>query len=285
MAMIRSIKARREQNIQPQPLLSSTQRTNTPPLSTTASTATAPLIELRQIIKQFDTPAGQFIALNNVDLTIQSGKFVAILGKSGSGKSTLINIVTGIDRPTSGEVIIEGTPIHTLGRRALTQWRGENIGVVFQFFQLLPTLTLVENVMMPMEFCNLYRPRQRRERAMMLLETVEIADHAHKLPSMVSGGQQQRAAIARALANDPPLLVADEPTGNLDSQTTKMIFKLFQQLVREGKTILMVTHDEDIASRVSQVVFIADGQIVDQFDPTLQRRARVSDVLARLADS
>jgi ABC-type lipoprotein export system ATPase subunit len=190
---------------------------------------------------------------------------VAVIGKSGSGKSTLINMITGIDRPTSGEVLVNGTPVHTLSEGQLAVWRGRTIGVVFQFFQLLPTLTLAENIMLPMDFCGLYTPRERYARAMRLLEQMDMAAHANKLPSAISGGQQQRVAIARALANDPPILVADEPTGNLDSKTAESVFRMFEQLVDQGKTILMVTHDQDLAKRVTRTVIIADGEVIDEY--------------------
>jgi putative ABC transport system ATP-binding protein len=223
------------------------------------------LIEVRQVIKNFDTAAGTFTALKNVDLKVNAGEFVAVIGKSGSGKSTLINMIAGIDRPTSGEVFVGDTAVHKLNENQMAIWRGRHLGIVFQFFQLLPTLSIVENVMLPMDFCNVYSPRERRKRAMNLLEQVEMAGHANKLPSAVSGGQQQRVAIARALANDPPIIVADEPTGNLDSKTADSVFKLFDTLVKENKTILMVTHDNDLAKRVSRAVLISDGQIIEEY--------------------
>jgi ABC-type lipoprotein export system ATPase subunit len=223
------------------------------------------LIDVRQIVKTFQSTAGSFTALKGVDLQIDRGEFVAIIGKSGSGKSTLINMLTGIDRPTSGEVFVGDTPVHTLSEGQMAVWRGRNLGVIFQFFQLLPTLTVVENVMLPMDFCNMYQPRERRTRAMHLLSQVEMAQQADKLPSAVSGGQQQRVAIARALANDPPILVADEPTGNLDSKTANAVFQLFENLVQQGKTVLMVTHDSDLAKRVSRAIIVADGEIVNEY--------------------
>ncbi|MHB0877047.1 MAG: ABC transporter ATP-binding protein, partial [Anaerolineae bacterium] len=195
---------------------------------------------------------------------IDGGEFVAVIGKSGSGKSTLINMLTGIDRPTSGEVLVGDTAVHELTEDQMAVWRGRNLGIVFQFFQLLPTLTIAENVMLPMDFCGLYSPRERWQRAMGLLDQVDMVDQADKLPSAVSGGQQQRVAIARALANDPPILVADEPTGNLDSRTAQSVFDLFAGLVARGKTIVMVTHDRDMAKRVSRTIIIADGEIVEQ---------------------
>lgn len=222
------------------------------------------LIELRNVVKVYDTPAGKFHALKGINLCVDTHEFVAIIGKSGSGKSTLINMITGIDRPTSGEIYVGDTAVHRLSEGEMAVWRGKHVGVIFQFFQLLPTLTLVENVMLPMDFCNTYPRRERYERAMQLLEHVGMADHAHKLPSAVSGGQQQRVAIARALANDPPIIVADEPTGNLDSKTANAIFDLFTRLVEEGKTIVMVTHDQDLARRVTRAVTVADGEIKDE---------------------
>lgn len=223
------------------------------------------LIDLRQLNKIYHTDAGDFPALKDIDLKIGRGEFVSVIGKSGSGKTTLINMLTGIDRPTSGEIYIGGTPIHQLNEGQMAVWRGRNLGVVFQFFQLLPTLSVMQNVMIPMDFCNMFTPVERRERAMHLLELVDIAEHAHKPPSRLSGGQQQRAAIARALANDPPIIATDEPTGNLDSKTAGQIFDLFQQLVEDNKTILMVTHDEDLAQRATRTVIISDGEIVNEY--------------------
>lgn len=218
-------------------------------------------IELVEIRKRYITGAGEFEALRGVDLQVMAGEFVAVVGKSGSGKSTLINMITGIDRPTGGQIWVAGMPVHTLTENQIAVWRGHTVGVVFQFFQLLPTLTALENVMLPMDFCNLYDARGRQKRAMQLLETVGVGDQAGKLPSNLSGGQQQRVAIARSLANDPPLLVADEPTGNLDSRTADAVIKLFTELAREGKTILMVTHDNDLAQRASRIVTVAEGLI------------------------
>jgi ABC-type lipoprotein export system ATPase subunit/CRP-like cAMP-binding protein len=224
-----------------------------------------PLIEVRNLVKVYKTPAGDFTAVKGIDVEVQAGEFVGIIGKSGSGKSTFINMLTGIDRPTSGEVVIGGAPVHAFNESQMAAWRGKNLGIVFQFFQLFPTLTLLENVILPMELNKLYSKRERRERAMSLLERVEMADQAHKLPSAVSGGQQQRVAIARSLANDPPLIVADEPTGNLDSKTAEKIFHLFEELVASGKTILMVTHDSDLARRVDRTIVISDGEIVNEY--------------------
>jgi putative ABC transport system ATP-binding protein len=221
------------------------------------------LIHIAEVVKTYDTGEVPFTALRGVNLDVDAGEFVGLIGKSGSGKTTLINMITGIDRPTSGHVLVDETPVHELSENALAIWRGKTIGVVFQFFQLLPTLTVIENVMLPMDFCNVHRSDDRPAVAMDLLEQVEMADQAHKLPSALSGGQQQRVAIARALANDPPIIAADEPTGNLDSKTADAVFTLFEQLVSRGKTIVMVTHDTDLASRVTRALHVADGEIVE----------------------
>ncbi len=223
-----------------------------------------PLIELKQVKKAYKTPAGDFYALNGINLKVQKGEFVTVVGKSGAGKSTLINMITGIDRPTQGEVIVGQYTVHRMSEEKIAQWRGQNVGVIFQFFQLLPNMTCAQNVMLPMDFANVYgSPRERRERALHLLEQVGIADQADKLPSAVSGGQRQRVAIARALANDPAILVADEPTGNLDSRTANEVFGVFERLVGEGKTVFMVTHDKDIAARSDRNIEICDGLIMD----------------------
>jgi putative ABC transport system ATP-binding protein len=222
------------------------------------------LVDLQQVVKTYQTTAGAFVALDGVDLRVSTGEFVSIIGKSGSGKSTLINMITGIDRPSSGQVLVNDTAVHTLGEEQIAVWRGRTIGVIFQFFQLLPTLTAVENVMLAMDYGQLYPPRERPQRAVHLLEQMGLAAHAHKLPSALSGGQQQSVAIARAMANDPPILAADEPTGNLDSKTTESVFRLFEDLVDGDKTILMVTHDNDLARRARRTVVLADGKIVDE---------------------
>jgi len=222
------------------------------------------LIDLHQVVKTFETPAGKFTALRGVDLHIDESEFVSIVGKSGSGKSTLINMITGIDYPTSGEVWVDGADVRHLNEGQMAAWRGHTIGVVFQFFQLLPTLTAIENITLPMDFCQTYPLAQRRERAMHLLELVGVADQAHELPSALSGGQQQSVAIARALANDPPLLAADEPTGNLDSRAADAVFQLFERLVDNGKTILVVTHDNDLAKRAKRTIVLADGEIANE---------------------
>jgi putative ABC transport system ATP-binding protein len=222
------------------------------------------LISLRQVVKTYQTAAGPFAALKGVDLDIGVGEFVSVIGRSGSGKSTLINMLTGIDRPTAGQVWVDGTAVQALTEEHIAIWRGRTIGVIFQFFQLLPTLTAVENVMLPMDYGRRFPRAERPARAMHLLEQVQMAAHAHKLPAALSGGQQQSVAIARALANDPPILVADEPTGNLDSHTAGVVLSLFERLVCAGKTILMVTHDNDLARRTMRTVVIADGWIEDE---------------------
>lgn len=220
------------------------------------------LIDLHGVTKAYDVAAGRFLALKTIDMQVNAGEFVAVVGKSGSGKSTLINMITGIDNPTAGEVFVANTAVHELDQEQLAVWRGKNVGIVFQFFQLLPTLTVLENVILPMDFCNTFPQRERHDRAIALLEKMGIAEQADKLPSDLSGGQQQRAAIARALANDPQILVADEPTGNLDSQTSDAIMQLFADLAREGKTVVMVTHERDLSKYFTRSIMLADGLIV-----------------------
>lgn len=219
------------------------------------------LIDLRDVVKAYETGAGDVTVLKDVSLTIQKSEFVSVVGPSGSGKSTLLNMITGIDRPTSGEIYVAGEAVHRLSENQLARWRGRSVGVIFQFFQLLPTLTVLENVMLPMDFCKVYKRRERRTRAMHLLEQVAIADQAHKLPSTLSGGQQQRTAIARALATDPPLIVADEPTGNLDTATAGEVFEMFERLVEQGKTLMIVTHDSSLSERTGRMLHILDGRI------------------------
>jgi putative ABC transport system ATP-binding protein len=225
------------------------------------ATMNQPLIHVRNVVKSFRVGDTDITILHKLSFTIQAGEFVSIVGPSGNGKSTLLNMITGIDRPTAGEIMIHGRPIHRMSEDQLAGWRSTEVGIVFQFFQMLPALSLLKNVILPMDFARQYSPRERRERAMDLLALVGLADQADKLPSMVSGGQQQRAAIARALANDPPLLVGDEPTGNLDSQTAQDVFALFEKLVAQGKTILLVTHDKELAQRVPRRLEIVNGCI------------------------
>jgi len=220
-----------------------------------------PIVQIRDVVKTFRVGDLDVTILKGISLDVKKGEFLSVVGPSGNGKSTLLNMITGIDRPTSGEVIVTGQPIHKLSEDKLAAWRGEYVGIIFQFFQMLPALSLVQNVILPMDLAKKYAQRERRERAMHLLEIVGLTDQANKLPANVSGGQQQRAAIARALANDPQILIADEPTGNLDSRTAYDIFDLFSQVVQEGKTLVMVTHDKELARRVPRVVEILDGMI------------------------
>jgi putative ABC transport system ATP-binding protein len=219
------------------------------------------LIDLRDVVKTYETGAGGVTVLKDIDLRVREGEFVGVVGPSGSGKSTLLNMITGIDRPTSGEVYVGGQAVHKLSENQLARWRGKTVGVIFQFFQLLPTLTIIENVMLPMDFCGVYKRWERKKKAMELLELVGIAQHANKLPSALSGGEQQRAAIARALANNPPMIVGDEPTGNLDTQTASEMFALFDRLVEQGKTLLIVTHDRELSKQMGRVIHLLDGRI------------------------
>jgi putative ABC transport system ATP-binding protein len=221
------------------------------------------VIELRGASRVYPTPQGNFAALAGVDLSLAAGELIAVVGKSGSGKSTLVNLVAGIDRPTAGTVKVAGTSLTELPESKLSSWRGRHVGVVFQFFQLLPTLTILENVMLPIDLCGTLTTTKARERARALLDRVGISDQANKLPTALSGGQQQRAAIARALANDPPVVLADEPTGNLDSNTADAILDLLRELARTGKTIVTVTHERDIASRADRVVTLVDGRVAE----------------------
>jgi len=230
--------------------------------------STSPLIELHGVTKHYHTKAGAFPALKDIDLEIYPGEFLGVVGKSGAGKSTLLNMITGVDQLSSGEIRVRanGSTVNLtdLTENQLTLWRGRNLGVIYQSFQLLPMLTLAQNVMMPMDLSGFYHPRKNKERALELLNMVELDKHIDKYPSEISGGQQQRVAIARALANDPPLLVADEPTGSLDSVTADHIFKLFQRLLDDNRTIIMVTHDQGLLPRFSRYIQIADGQLVGE---------------------
>ena len=227
-----------------------------------------PLIQLDQVVKIYETAAGDFTALKNVSLQIFPGEFFGVLGKSGAGKSTLLNMVTGVDQISSGEVLIgkgsDRVSVHSLSEDNLALWRGKNLGIVFQSFQLLPMLSLVDNIMLPLDLCGLYRQHEALGRAMELLRIVELEEHARKLPSQISGGQQQRVAIARALVADPPIIVADEPTGSLDSVTADHIFTIFEKLVDMGKTILMVSHDTILSPRFSRHMIIQDGEILPE---------------------
>ncbi len=240
---------------------------NAPTLTPAREPPPPPLVEMDRIVKNFHSPAGDFLALKGVSVNFYPGEFVSIVGRSGSGKSTLANMITGIDHPTSGAVRIGGTNLHHLKEGQMSSWRGRNLGIVFQFFQLMPILTLLENVKLPMDLCNRWPRPERTARALHLLERVGLQDFAHQRPDAVSGGQQQSAAIARALANDPPLLIADEPTGNLDSHTARSVFAIFTQLVAGGKTIIMVTHDQSLAEQTGRVIRISDGQLLDDTRP------------------
>ena len=226
-----------------------------------ATRAKPPIVEVKNVIKSFPVGDTEITILKGVSLTVQPGEFVAIVGPSGNGKSTLLNMITGIDRPSSGEVYVTGQPLHTMTENQMAIWRGEHLGIIFQFFQMLPALSLIQNIILPMEFAGNYTRQERQERAMGLLELVGLADQANKLPSMVSGGQQQRAAIARSLANDPPMIVADEPTGNLDAKTANEVFNIFYKLVESGKTMLMVTHDRELARRIPRMIEVVNGLI------------------------
>jgi putative ABC transport system ATP-binding protein len=220
-------------------------------------------IQVSDVVKAYPLGAGAVVAVDHLSLDVAQGEFVAIVGRSGSGKTTLLNLLAGIDRPTSGAVHAAGADLGSLSESGLATWRGRNVGLVFQFFQLLPTLTVAENVMLPMDFARTIPARSRRDRAQELLEHVGIGDQADELPATLSGGQQQRAAIARALANDPPLLLADEPTGNLDSATAQAVLELFADLNTEGRTIVVVTHERDVRSIVGREVTLMDGRVVD----------------------
>jgi putative ABC transport system ATP-binding protein len=230
------------------------------------------IIELRNVSKTYSTAAGDFIALTNVNMNILAGEFLGIVGKSGAGKSTLLNMINGVDQLSSGEVIVradnENISIHTMSEDERARWRGKKMGVVYQSFQLLPMLTLIDNITLPMDLSDNYKPRESKERAMQLLQLMELEEHANKLPAFISGGQQQRVAIARALANDPPILVADEPTGSLDSITADHIFEVFEHLITDqGKTIVMFSHDVGLVSRFSRSLTIADGELLSEAVP------------------
>jgi len=221
----------------------------------------APIVDAKNVVKRFSLGATEVTILKGISFQVYPGEFVIIIGPSGNGKSTLLNMCTGIDYPNEGQVIVTGKDIHALNANDQSLWRGEAVGIIFQFFQMMPSLTLFNNVMLPMELAGKYNGQERKERAEHLLEIVGLQEQMHKLPSMVSGGQQQRAAISRALANDPPLLIADEPTGNLDPKSAGIVFDIFKQLVTEGKTIMMVTHDKELAEQVSRQIEIVDGRI------------------------
>jgi len=220
-------------------------------------------IHLEQVSRSFSTKSIRFVALKNIDLSISQGEHIAIVGKSGSGKSTLLNMLTGIDHPSRGTVTINETQVHTLNESSLATWRGKNIGIVFQFFQLIPTLSILENILIAMDFVNVIPKKERAKRAESLLLQTGITAQANKLPASLSGGEQQRAAIARALANNPPIIVADEPTGNLDSKTTEVIQELFEGLVKSGKTVIVVTHEQVFNSKYDRIIMLKDGMVVE----------------------
>jgi putative ABC transport system ATP-binding protein len=249
-----------------------------------------PLIEMLDIVKTFKTPAGEFTALKKVSASFYSGEFVSVVGKSGSGKSTLVNMLTGIDHPTSGRVRAGGISLHELNESDMSLWRGRNLGVVFQFFQLLPTLSLLENVALPMDLAGKFPAGEREARAESLLRLVGLEQNAHALPDAISGGQQQSAAIARALANDPPVLVADEPTGNLDTRAAEAVFDIFKGLARQGKTIIMVTHDSSLASQTDRMMLLSDGELIldssdfnGWLDYAPEERSRLLEAVQRTA--
>ncbi len=228
-------------------------------------------IQIKNLVKTFETPAGPLNVLRGIDFEINKGDFVSLVGPSGSGKTTLLNMLTAVDTPTAGDVIIGGVPVTQAPQRKLTKWRARNVGIVFQFFQLLPTLTVLENVIAPMDFANVWKPRERKDIALKLLDRFDIKDQAFKTPDMLSGGQQQRVAIARALANNPPLVVGDEPTGNLDRMSAGKVFELFQQLADRGTTVVIVTHDRDLVRNVPKLFELRDGTIGET---TLEAAAR-----------
>jgi putative ABC transport system ATP-binding protein len=223
-----------------------------------------PLIRVIDLVKTYHTGTGTLDALRSINLTVYHGEYLGVIGKSGAGKTTLINMLSGVDQITTGEVLVNGTAVHTLKEDQLAKWRGLNIGVIYQSFHLLPMLSLRDNITLAMDFCGNYRRGASEKRAMALLEQVELVEHAYKRPANISGGQKQRAAIARALANDPPVILADEPTGRLDSATSEIIFKIFEALIAQGKTIMMVSHDRTLVKRVSRVIKLEDGRIIHE---------------------
>ncbi len=237
-------------------------------------------IQTSNLIKTYETPAGPLNVLRGIDLELEKGSFVAMVGSSGGGKTTFLNMLTGVDRPTSGMVFVDGVDVGNTSERKLTRWRGRNVGIVFQFFQLLPTLTIIENVIMPMDFCDVHKSSERRDKAMALLERFDVADQADKTPDMLSGGQQQRVAIARALANDPPLIIGDEPTGNLDRMSAAVVFDTFYEMQEQGHTIIVVTHDREVVRDVPNVLTLEDGLIeASPVGAAARRRTREQQAL------
>ncbi len=251
------------------PILDEEQTTRQATASASTPPQAQPLIELRQVVKVYQTAAGDFSVLKGITAKIFPGEFVGVIGKSGAGKTTLLNMITGVDQITTGEVIFKTNgdapiSVHELSENELALWRGRNLGIVHQSFQLLPQLTLIDNIILPQDFCGIYRSKVSKKRALELLDMVDLTVHAYKLPAYISGGQKQRVAIARALVNDPPVIVADEPTGSLDSLTAGSIFEIFESLVKQGRTIVMVTHDNNLAPRFSYRLHISDGQISEE---------------------
>ena len=243
-----------------------------------------PFIQISQLIKTYETPAGPLGVLQGIDLEVERGNFIALVGPSGGGKTTFLNMITGVDRPTSGMVVVDGVDVSTTSERKLTRWRARTIGIVFQFFQLLPTLTVLENVMMPMDFTGVHRPKDRREKAMSLLERFDVADQASKTPDLLSGGQQQRVSIARALANDPVLLIGDEPTGNLDRMSAAVVFETFYELQEQGHTVIIVTHDRDVVRDVPTVLTLRDGLVEStSLEAAARRQTREQQALRTAA--
>ena len=243
-----------------------------------------PLIQIRDLVKTYETPAGPLGVLQGIDLEIGRGDFVALVGPSGGGKTTFLNMITGVDRPTSGRVLVDGVDVSNTSERKLTRWRARKIGIVFQFFQLLPTMTVLENVIMPMDFAGVHRQQDRREKAMALLERFDVADQAGKTPDLLSGGQQQRVSIARALANDPVLLIGDEPTGNLDHMSAAVVFETFYELQEQGHTVIIVTHDREVVRDVPTVLTL-DGGLVESTSLEAAARRQISEQqAARTAD-
>jgi len=237
-------------------------------------------IQTRNLTKTYETPAGPLNVLRGLDMEIGKGEFIALVGSSGGGKTTFLNMLTGVDKPTSGMVFVDGVDVANTSERKLTRWRGRNVGIVFQFFQLLPTLTVLENVIMPMDFCNVHKPKERRDKAMSLLERFDVVDQAHKTPDMLSGGQQQRVAIARALANDPPLVIGDEPTGNLDRMSAAVVFDTFYEMQEQGHTIIVVTHDREVVRDVPNVLTLQDGLVeATPLEAAARRQAREQQAL------
>ena len=243
-----------------------------------------PFIQISQLIKTYETPAGPLNVLRGIDLELEKGNFVALVGPSGGGKTTFLNMITGVDRPTTGMVVVDGVDVSTTSERKLTRWRARTIGIVFQFFQLLPTLTVLENVVMPMDFTGVHRPKDRREKAMSLLERFDVADQASKTPDLLSGGQQQRVSIARALANDPVLLIGDEPTGNLDRMSAAVVFETFYELQEQGHTVIIVTHDRDVVRDVPTVLTLSDGLLESTSLEAAARRQTREQQAVRTAD-